>query len=127
MHCDGCKQELAGEAGHRQGDALLCEDCFIDKVTVLKTCDPWAVYTASRTATKDPGLTEAQRGMIDFLRRHGPATLGELVAALGLDEEEVRSNFTVLRHIKLAGAMKRGDEICYTLWRAGEDNGPAKG
>jgi DNA-binding CsgD family transcriptional regulator len=117
MQCAACHKELRGESGHRQGEAVVCEDCFIDKVPVIKTCDPWAVYSASRTAVKEPGLTETQRRLVAFLRSHGPASLGQLMAELGISEEEVRGDFTVLRHIQMAGAKKQGNEVVYSLWQ----------
>lgn len=116
MQCAAFHKELSGEPGHKQGEAVVCEDCFVDKVPVIKTCDPWAVYSASRTAAKEPSLTETQQRLVAFLRSHGPVTLGQLMAEHSISEEAVRGDFTVLHHIQMAGVKKHGDEVVYSLW-----------
>ena len=35
---------------------MLCEDCYMDALSPVKTCDPWAVYTAKLMSGKEGRL-----------------------------------------------------------------------
>jgi DNA-binding CsgD family transcriptional regulator len=115
MNCHKCEKQLVVEDAHAHNGLFLCEDCYIDGVSLLKTCDPWAVYTASRTAAKGVSLTGEQQRIIDLLKVGGPVTLEEICSRLGLGEDEVRSHFSILRHMELVGACKRDEQVFFTL------------
>ncbi len=115
MNCSKCTTQLAAREMHEHNGLPLCEDCYIDAVSILKTCDPWAVYSASRTVTKDVGLTGEQQRIIELLKAKGQVALEEICGQLGLDENEFRTHFSTLRHMQLVGACKKGGQIFFTL------------
>jgi hypothetical protein len=49
MKCDQYGQEISeGDCYTRRGETL-CEDCYLDIRLEVKACDPWAVYSATRS------------------------------------------------------------------------------
>ncbi len=47
MICDSCKENIEEvEIRDLHGQAL-CEDCYMDRLSPAKPCDPWAVFTAN--------------------------------------------------------------------------------
>ena len=115
MNCHKCEKRLVAEEAHVHNGLFLCEDCYIDGVSLLKTCDPWAVYTASRTAAKGVTLTGEQQRVIDVLKEDEALSLERICSRLGLDEDEFRSHFSVLHHMGLVGACKKDEQIFFTL------------
>jgi hypothetical protein len=46
MQCDRCQANIEpGEEEQHLGQTL-CEDCYMDALSPVKTCDPWAVHSA---------------------------------------------------------------------------------
>jgi len=115
MNCGKCAAKIAGQDVHEHNGLILCEDCYIDAVAVLKTCDPWAVYTASRTVSKGVSLTDELQLCVDVLKVKGPATLEQICSELGIGEHEFRTRFSTLRHMGLARACKKEEQVWYTL------------
>lgn len=64
MKCDKCNCfiEKGEEAKHL--NQILCEDCYSDVLSPVKTCDPWAVYTAQSMVTADSILTSLPRSSL---------------------------------------------------------------
>ena len=113
MICGKCTVEVVGENGHEHAGLALCEDCYIDVVAAPKTCDPWAVYAATRTAAKGESLTADQRRIVDLLNSKGPLPIERICAELSLEEGDFRSNFSTLRHMELAQACKKDGLVLY--------------
>jgi NMD protein affecting ribosome stability and mRNA decay len=44
------------EAREHQGQ-MLCEDCYLDAMSPVKVCDPWAVHTAKSLKDLPGGIT----------------------------------------------------------------------
>ena len=51
MKCDECAAEIAPGDARGHAGRTLCEDCYLDVLSAPRACDPWAVYSATRTAT----------------------------------------------------------------------------
>ncbi len=116
--CAKCHAALEpGEAREYLGQEL-CEDCYLDSLSITKTCDPWAVHTAK--SLKDlPGgenLTPLQQRLFDLVKDRGEVPLLEAAAHLGLTEEELRREFAPLRHMEKLRACKKDDLIHLTLF-----------
>ena len=103
-------QEFRGEE--------LCEDCYIDVLSPVQTCDPWAVHTAK--SLKDvPGgqdLTPTQQKLFDLVKERGEVPMTEAAAYLGLTEDGLRREFAPLRHMEKLRARKKDDIIHLTLF-----------
>lgn len=116
--CSKCQSVLEpGEAREYAGQEL-CEDCFLDALSITKTCDPWAVHTAK--SLKDlPGghnLTPLQQKLYDLVKERGEVPIPEAAAHLGLSEDELRREFAPLRHMEKLRACKKDDVIHLTLF-----------
>jgi hypothetical protein len=106
-----------GEAREVAGQEL-CEDCYLDGLSITKTCDPWAVHTAK--SLKDlPGghaLTPLQQQLFDLVKERGEVPILEAAAHLGLTEDELRREFAPLRHMEKLRACKKDDLVHLILF-----------
>ena len=114
MKCDKCGMEVSAEEKFKHSGHTLCEDCYLDIVTVPKTCDPWAVHSAKGTPQPSDGLTAEQQQLLDLIKKDGPLTAEEI--ELSLDINEFQRNFATLRHMELARGFKKGEQVYYTLF-----------
>lgn len=116
MECTRCKQPIPeGESCNYHGK-ILCEDCYIQAVEPLRTCDVAAVHSAKthramsgQTGTE--GLTEQQKNIFEYVKKHGKATKQELIGTFGLSALELDKLVAVLRHCELIKARKIDSEI----------------
>ncbi|MCK9377343.1 MAG: hypothetical protein M0P73_14480 [Syntrophobacterales bacterium] len=99
-------------------DQELCEDCYMEALSPLHVCDPWAVHTAK--SLKDlPGgqnLTPIQQKLYDLVKAKGEVPIPEAAAHLGLNEDDLRREFAPLRHMEMLRACKKDDLILLTLF-----------
>ena len=116
MRCDKCRAEVSAEEKFEHSGHTLCEDCYLDIVTIPKTCDPWAVHSAKSTPQLSDGLTAEQQELFDIIQKSGPLTVEEICTELSIDSNEFRRNFAILRHMELARGFKKGDQVYYTLF-----------
>lgn len=118
LTCAKCQEPLPpGEAREHLGE-FFCEDCYLDIINPLRTCDPWAVHLA-RSLKDSHGrhqLTPVQQRFYDFVKEKGEVPFPEAARALGLKEEELRREFAALRHMELLRAGKREHLIFITLF-----------
>ena len=116
MKCEKCAAEMTPADAYEHGGQTLCEDCYMDVMTAPKACDPWAVYSATRTASQDMSLTPLQEKILEMLKARGPLSQEGICSELGLGEAEFRANFVTLRHMELARACKVNGEVHYTVF-----------
>ncbi len=115
MKCSSCGLEIQDRV-YNYGGQELCEDCYIDRMAITKTCDPWAVYTAKRTNAKD--LTPLQKNIYELIKKNGPMGMEEICNTLSIKEEDFKNAFATLRHLELLKAFKEGDKVLYKLFDA---------
>ena len=116
MKCTQCKVIVdEGDKREHQGQ-ILCEDCYMEALSPLKTCDPWAAYNAQRFEVNEkepPKLSAMQTRILDTIAKAGEiekeALLAQLEGELSLSDLE--REFATLRHMGKAGARKSGDKI----------------
>jgi len=116
VRCEKCGAILEADDGYEHAGQVLCEDCYLDIKAAPKVCDPWAVYTAKKEASQNPTLTSIQEKILNLIREKGEVTAEEICRETGIKEEEFRRNFAALRHMELARATKKGDEIYFTTF-----------
>ena len=46
MQCNECGASIKIGEEKELRDQILCEDCYIDALSHVQPCDPWAVYNA---------------------------------------------------------------------------------
>ncbi|MBM4293338.1 MAG: hypothetical protein FJ126_00310 [Deltaproteobacteria bacterium] len=111
--CAQCGTETEGAEAREYAGQQLCEDCFMEALSPLRTCDPWAVHLA-RSLKDQPGgpmLTATQRRLYDLVKEKGEVSMAEAIQAMNLPEAELRREFATLRHLELLRACKKGDLI----------------
>ena len=121
MECDRCHSTIEpGDEKPHLGQTL-CEDCYMDALSPVKTCDPWAVPSAKsfeKHAESPPALTPIQSEILLILKESGgmepQALLGKLKPRL--TQKELEREFAALRHMEKARGEKRGDCIVWRLW-----------
>jgi hypothetical protein len=121
MKCDMCQAEILAGDEHDHLGRILCEDCCMEALSPMKTCDPWAVYSAKSFEQHmggDSTLNPIQKEMVAILEETGGLTPQDLLSRLGakLSVEDLQREFAALRHMEKARAEKRGDRIFWRLW-----------
>jgi predicted HTH transcriptional regulator len=94
----------------------LCEDCYLDIRFEVKACDPWAVYSATRSRESASlkgaeGLTELQKEIYALVKRKGKVTREEVIEELNLSEQEMQTQLATLRHCELVKGHKEGVKV----------------
>jgi hypothetical protein len=111
--CSKCGASLEGEEARAYFGEVLCEDCYLEAMSPIRTCDPWAVHTA-RSLKDLPGgltLTARQQQLQDLVKEKREISKPEAARILGLSEDELQREFAVLRHLELLRACKKDEEI----------------
>jgi hypothetical protein len=119
MQCERCKAVITeGEEKELYGQ-ILCEDCYMDILSPLKGCDPWAVYSAKtfiKQQGHDPQLNRLQKKILELLRKQGPIERGELFESLKAKNTDIERELASLRHMeKVRGELKDGKRLL-RLW-----------
>ena len=120
MKCDKCKIKCDEEELIAHGGQRLCEDCYMDAVSPLKACDPWAVHSAKRESKKsDVHLLPIQKKMLEAIETQ-KAVLPELLTELlEITPRELQRNFAILRHMELLRGFKGEDgKVYWTLFES---------
>jgi len=121
MKCDRCKKEITPGDEHENNGEALCEDCCMIALSPLKTCDPWAVYSAKnleKSAGKSHLLTPIQSQMLKLLQENGAMEPRQLLVELGSDLQlkDLEREFATLRHMEKVRGEKKGDKVFWRLW-----------
>jgi hypothetical protein len=121
MECDRCHAKIeAGDEKHHLGQTL-CEDCYMDVLSPVKTCDPWAVHSAKsfeKHAESAPALTPVQTEILTILEETGGIEPQALLEKFNgqLTQKELDREFAALRHMEKARGEKRGDRVVWRVW-----------
>ena len=121
MECDRCHANIEPEDKKQHLGRTLCEDCYMDVLSPVKTCDPWAVHSAKsfeKHAKNPPALTAIQSEILSILKETGGIEPQALLAKLTgkLTQKELEREFAALRHMEKAKGEKRGDRVVWRLW-----------
>ncbi len=114
VKCNRCGREVPAENSYQHLGEALCEDCYIDIRYPAKACDPWAVYSATRSRESaglegTEGLTELQQKIYEFVKAKGKVTREEIMANFNIKEMELQTNLATLRHCELVKGRKEGN------------------
>ncbi len=121
MECNKCGATIEKGEERELRNQVLCEDCYIDVLSPVKVCDPWALYNAKsleRNTTEPAPLTPIQSEILDVLKSAG--SLEPSVVLLRLKQKltikELEREFAVLRHMERVRAENGGDRIIWRTW-----------
>jgi hypothetical protein len=121
MGCEVCKATIdPGEEREHQG-RTLCDDCYMEALSPVKVCDPWAVHSAKSLEKHSGGvmaITPIQSEILRILEATGgiePAALLERFQGK-LTLPQLEREFAALRHMEKARGEKRNDKVYVRLW-----------
>ena len=121
MKCEKCSAQIQeGEEREHLGKHL-CEDCYMDVLSPVRTCDPWAVHSAKTFEQHMGGtatLTPVQKEILNVLKETGGIEKSGLLKKLQkkLTLPELEREFATLRHMEKARAEKRGEKVVLVCW-----------
>ena len=121
MKCNKCKQEIDPGEEREHLREILCEDCYIEVLSPLKTCDPWAVHSAKtfeKYSGKNKILTPLQSKILKVLDEKGALEPKQLLLEMGsnLTMKDLEREFATLRHMEKVRGEKQDDKIFWRLW-----------
>ncbi len=119
MKCERCKENIkTGEEREFQGQTL-CEDCYLDALSPVKACDPWAVHCAKSFSKKDGAdieMTETQSNILQILKNTDGLTPEIISEKLQIKPSDLEREIATLRHMeKVRGELRDGKKII-RLW-----------
>jgi hypothetical protein len=116
MKCDRCESLIDGGDEREYAGQMLCEDCYMEALSPVKTCDPWAVYSAKSMIGSDPSLTTLQEKILAVLRETNGIELEPLAKKLGLNIDELQREIATLRHMEKLRAVMDGNRKLFRPW-----------
>ena len=120
MKCTKCSVEIEPDDEREHLGQVLCEDCYLDAVSTVKTCDPWAVHSAKSLEqhTGSVTITSIQSEILRILKETGPIEQVMLLERLDgkLTMADMEREFASLRHMEKVRGEKKGDKIYIRLW-----------
>ncbi len=120
MQCDRCKSVIPeGEEMELHGQ-VLCEDCYMDLLSPLRACDPWAVHSAKtflKNGSSELNLSSVQQKMLEILQDEGPQERANLCEKLKIKETDLERDLATLRHMEIIRGELKGGEILICLWQ----------
>jgi len=116
MKCNQCGREISQDESYTYLSETLCEDCYLDVRYPAKACDPWALYSATRSRESlglkgAEGLTELQKAIYEFVKSKGKVTSEEVMENFSIPQRDLESQFAILRHCELVKGHKEGNKV----------------
>jgi len=104
--CSRCQEKIPNSEEMNYRGQVLCEDCYVDAVSIPRTCDVAAVHSAKMTRKLagqegTDGLTELQKEIYEYVKVNGKVTPDALIKRFQLSEVQLVREFTVLRHCEI--------------------------
>jgi len=116
MKCQKCRRDILENESFIYQEETLCEDCYVDAMSPAKTCNPWAVYLATRTRERSglkgvEGLTTVQKEVYEFIKNKEKVTAAEVMTSLHVTQRDLENIIATLRHCELVRGQKEGDTV----------------
>ena len=114
--CNICKDPIPEGEECKYHGKVICEDCYIDRLSPPKTCDVAAVHAAKkhRAALGQSGLeglTELQKQIVNFVKESSKVTKEDIAKKFELKPHELERQFAVLRHCEVLKGKKEGNNV----------------
>ena len=115
MICDKCKRTIEKEEERALRGQTLCEDCYMDALSTVKACDPWAVHCAKsfqKEEVDETANTENQKRILHILKETGGLKLSDLSEQTEINESDLEREIATLRHMeKVRAELRQGEKI----------------
>ncbi len=121
MKCEQCNADIEQGDEREHLGRVLCEDCYMDALSPLRTCDPWAVHSAKSFEAHTgaaAAMTPLQKEILGILKETGGVEPAVLLERLDnkLTQAQLEREFATLRHMEKARGEKRGDKVFLRPW-----------
>ena len=118
MNCERCGDEIESGEEREHFGRTLCEDCYMDALSPVKSCDPWAVYAAKSIpkTNEQASLSDIQARILSVLKETGGLEPGHLVERMGVKPTDLERDLAALRHMEKIRAELRDGKRFITLW-----------
>ena len=121
MKCDNCGAEMDREEAREHLGRVICEDCYMDVLSPVRTCDPWSTHSAKSFGDQPEGqapLTGIQRKILDILEETKGCDKAVLLGKIKpeLSPKELERELSTLHHMEKVGARREGDRVVWLLW-----------
>jgi DNA-directed RNA polymerase subunit RPC12/RpoP len=121
MRCSRCGSEIKAGEEREHLDQIVCEDCYIDILSPIRTCDPWAIHSAKsfeKHSGRNNVLTSIQSKILKILQETGGTDSQILMAKLDskLTVAELERELAALRHMEKIGGERKKDQIIWRVW-----------
>lgn len=119
MRCNRCEALIEDKEERELHGQMLCEDCYMDRLSPAKACDPWAVFSA-KSFSKNGGstveMTDTQSKILQIIRETGGAEPEMISEKLQIKPADLEREIATLRHMeKVRGELQEGKKILH-LW-----------
>ena len=116
MECQKCQRDISRDESYEHLGETLYEDCYMDARSPAKSCDPWAVYSATRTRetaghTGTEGLNSLQQAIYQFVKDKGKTTPDDVTTRFNITLKDLQNQIATLRHCELVRGYKDGGTI----------------
>ncbi|ADK85880.1 conserved hypothetical protein [Desulfarculus baarsii DSM 2075] len=105
MQCNRCGRRTPEDELFDHATGTLCEDCYISAINPVRTCDPWAVFTAKH-APHAESLTPLQQRIVDIVDKRQPLSHAALGEAAGLEPLDLEHELATLAHMAVIRARR---------------------
>jgi len=122
MKCCKCNEDIQEDEKRELYGQILCEDCYLDRLSPAKACDPWAVYAAKSFLKQEKSnaniaeLTGIQSKILQILKDTNGLEPEELMTRLQIKPSDFEREFSTLRHMEKARAEMRDGKKILCLW-----------
>jgi hypothetical protein len=119
MKCERCGNIVKEQNCREFQEKIICEDCYMEDLSPVKTCDPWAVYSAKSSLEKEgpkANITKMQSRILQILEETGGVEPEILSERLQLDSSDLEREIATLRHMEKARAQIRKGKKIICIW-----------
>ena len=114
--CDVCGCKISAEENYVLDDQTFCDDCYLERIHHVKTCNPVVTYSAKRFQQSngikpEERLNKKQKKIYNFIKTRKKVTQHEISTQFGLSKTETENQLAILRHLELTKAKKEGNKI----------------
>jgi hypothetical protein len=118
MKCEKCEAEIKENEERDYYGKTLCEDCYMDALSPVRSCDPWAVHSAKNLGEKGSGLqvNPVQSKILAVLLETGGLEPRNLADEIKLSPIDLEREVASLRHMEKVRAELRDGRKFIVLW-----------
>ena len=121
MKCDQCGVDMEEGEEREHVGRVICEDCYMDALSPVRACDPWAVHSAKSFEKHMGGsvsLSPIQSEILEILKETGGIERENLFERLKgkINRSQLEKEFATLRHLEKVRGEKRHGKVFLRLW-----------